>query len=104
MREYPLGQAIEITASFVDKDGAAANPTTTTFRVGLIAAQPPPQPTAVEYVSGTDPEVTNPATGSFRLVITPTESGVYLYDVVGTGAVAAVPTTGKFRVLPSPFA
>jgi hypothetical protein len=53
---------------------------------------------------GVDGEVTNPSTGNFVAVILPTVPGVYSWDSVGTGAVTAVTTLRKFRVLPSPFA
>ena len=101
MREYEIGTAVRLSASFADASGVATNPTTVTFFVGLRSTAPPPDPTATDLGSGT-----NDATGQYHVDITPSTlsvPGIYDTRVVGTGAVAAA-AVGAFRVKPSPFA
>lgn len=101
--EYPLGQAIRLTARFATFAGVLTNPTTTTFRVARILVNPPPDPTATNAVFGVDINVVNDSAGVFHYDHVPAAAGNYIYQAVGTGAVAAV-KTGYFRVVPSPFA
>jgi hypothetical protein len=101
MMEFELGQAVRLTAAFLDANGAAANPTSTTFKYGVRLVNPPPDPTATTVGPGAP--VINPSTGNFYTDITPSVPGDYVFQAIGTGTVAAV-ATGGFRVKPSPFA
>lgn len=103
MIEYPFGQAVCLVAQFADADGVATNPSTVTFQTGLIIANPPPDPTAIDAIFGIDPDVSNPSTGRFQYVLLPTLPGNYTARVVGTGLVQAAMTL-QFRVLPNPLA
>lgn len=103
MNEYQLGQAVRLSATFATFAGVLTNPSTTTFKTALIIANPPPDPTAVNAVFGVDAAVINDSAGVFHYDFTPAAPGNYVYQVVGTGAVAAV-KRGYFRVVPSPFA
>ncbi len=103
MREYPFGQKVKLSASFEDEDGAAADPSTTTFQYGLTTVNPPPSPTATSAVFGVDGAVVRASAGRFSYSFLPTESGMYTARVVGTGNVAAARVV-QFRVKPYPFA
>jgi hypothetical protein len=100
--EFPFGQAITFRAEFADENLAPTNPTTTTFQIGLIIVNPPPDPTASSAIFGIDPGVTNPAVGRFDYAYLPLVSGNYTGRAVGTGAVqAAMPF--YFTVKPNPL-
>ncbi len=101
--EYELGQSVRLAAAFATFAGVRTNPTTTTFKVARVTAQPPPEPTATSAVFGVDAAVINDSAGVFHYDFTPANPGDYVWQAVGTGAVAAV-KRGRFRVLPSPFA
>lgn len=101
MMEFELGQAVRLTAAFLDANGAAANPTSTTFKYGVRLVNPPPDITATTVGPGSP--IVNPSTGNFYVDVTPTVPGDYVFQAIGTGAVVAV-ARGGFRVLPSPFA
>lgn len=97
---YPLGTEITLFYRFTD-DGDPADPTTVTFTIEL------PDGSSVDYVFGTDPEVTNPndpesspasPTGYYELAYLPPIAGTYQYKVTGTGQVAATSDTGTFIV------
>ena len=103
MNEYDLGQAIRVTAAFVNAAGAAADPTTVSIKFGPILVNPPPDPTATTLVFGVDAAVIKDSVGNYHADITPSVPATYVFQAVGTGTVAAV-STGRFRVKPSPFA
>lgn len=103
MIEYPLGQAVRLSAYFENASGVAADPTTVTFSFGLVVANPPPDPTATVAVFGIDVNVIKDSTGRYHYDFVPAAPGVYKTRVVGTGTVAAA-ATGAFRVIPSPLA
>lgn len=101
--EFPFGQAITFRAAFENSSLVPANPTTTTFQIGLIVVNPPPDPTASSAVFGIDAAVTNPLVGRFEYAFLPPLAGNYIGRAVGTGAVqAAMPFT--FTVKPNPLA
>jgi hypothetical protein len=103
MKEYPLGQAVELVAVFANAAGVATNPSTVVFSTGLVLVNPPPDPTGVAAQFGIDVNVTNPSTGRFVYTLLPTVSGNYIARVVATGTVQAA-QTARFRVLPNPLA
>lgn len=99
---YEFGQAVRLTAAYIDANQLPADPTTISFKYGVALVNPPPDPTATT--------VTFPATGfvkdsvgNYHYDFVPSAPGNYVYQAIGTGAVAAV-ARGSFRVLPSPFA
>lgn len=104
MIEYPLGQAVRLTVAFVNDDGIADDPTTITFTYGVALTQPPPKPTASSHVFGVDGAVIRDSEGNYHYDFVPSVPGDYVWQSVGTGAVAAVCPLQRFRVLPSPFA
>lgn len=101
--EYELGQAVRLTAAFINAAQQAADPTTITFRFGVILVNPPPDPTATSAVFGVDVNVIKDSVGNYHYDFVPAVPGNYVYVAVGTGTVAAV-ARGAFRVKPSPFA
>lgn len=103
MIEYPIGQAIRITAAFLNASGAAADPSTVSIKYGPRLVSPPPDPTATTLVFGVDAALIKDSTGNYHADIAPAVAADYVYQAIGTGTVAAV-ATGGFRVLPSPFA
>lgn len=103
MIEVELGQAVRLSAAFLNASGAAANPTTVTVRFGVRLVNPPPDPTATSLVFGVDAAVIQDSTGNYHADITPAVPGNYIFSWIGTGTVAAV-SVGAFRVKPSPFA
>lgn len=103
MIELELGQAVRLTGAFLNASGAAANPTTVTVRFGVAIVAPPPDPTATSLVFGVDAAVIQDSTGNYHADVVLAVPGVYVFQWIGTGTVAAV-SRGQFRVLPSPFA
>lgn len=89
---YYLGNEVTVYYTFT-VDGVPMSPTTVTFTVEL------PDETTETFVSGVDPEVTNPSVGVYELAYMPLTSGVYNYKVEGEGAVVAVSPTASFTVL-----
>lgn len=104
MIEIPLGQAIRLTAAFINPAGSAADPTTVTFTYGVKDESPPPKPTGSAHVYLTDVAVIRDSTGNYYYDFVPAAPGDYIWHCVGTGTVAAVCPLQYFRVLPSPFA
>ena len=100
--EYEFGQAVRLTAAFEDASGAAADPTTITFKFGVQLVHPPPDPTATSAVFGVDINVVKDSVGNYHYDFTPSLPGNYIYLCQGTGTVAAV-AVGRFRVKPSPL-
>lgn len=101
-REVPFGQALQLEAVFINTTtGARTNPTTTTFSVGFVTVNPPPDPSAIVAIFGIDVAVLNPSTGRFTYDFTPAAPGNYIARVAGTGAVIAACPSFYFRVLPT---
>jgi len=97
MAAYQRGQSVALTFSFTNAAGAAANPTTVTATVEE------PDGTETPYTSVSTPAITNTATGSYQLIVTPDQSGQHTYRAVGvTGTTTAV-IEGQFSVLRSAF-
>jgi hypothetical protein len=91
---YQSGTAVTITETFSIL-GVPTNPTTVVFTVQA------PDGTETTYTWMVDAEVTNPSPGVFVLDLPVlTDPGVYLYQVVGTGAVEAA-GSGDFTILQS---
>jgi len=101
--EVPFGQPVTLTARFATNAGVPTNPSVTTFKTALVAANPPPDPTATDAQFGIDAAVLNPSTGVFTYTLTPAVAGNYIARVVGTGTIQGAAVT-LFRVLPNPFA
>ena len=104
MIEYPLGQAVRLTAAFINAAGAAADPTTVTFTYGVKSEQAPPKPTGSAHIYLTDLAVIRDSTGNYHYDFVPAVPGDYIWQCVGTGVLAAVCPLQHFCVLPSPFA
>lgn len=100
MGVYQLGVPINIVQEFFAVDpltevSTPADPTTVTFTVQA------PDGTETVYVSGIDPEVSNPQVGVYVLTLDPpTPPGNWLWRAEGTGAVVAA-DEGTFDVLES---
>ena len=103
-KEYALGQSVRLAAAFATFAGVRTDPTTVTFKYAVVTDQPPPEPTATSAVYLTDPNVIRDSAGVFHYDFVPAASGDYVWQAVGTGAVAAACPLQRFRVLPSPFA
>ena len=73
MATYDIGDVAKLTAT-IKQDGVAVDPSTVQVTVKK------PSGTTTIYVSGTDPEVTNPAVGSYVAAIPIDESGIWWYE------------------------
>lgn len=97
MSAYAKGQSVKLTASFTDSAGAAANPTTVTCKVEE------PDGTETSYTSVSTPAITNPATGSYQLILSTDQSGMFSYRWTGTTGTTTPVVEGQFHVLSSVF-
>lgn len=89
--DYPLGTAVKLRETF-SVLGVLTNPTTVTIHVLW------PDGTTHDY---TDPDVENPSTGIFDLVLEPADYtlvGTYVYWGIGTGAVEATSRPRSFTI------
>jgi hypothetical protein len=77
--ELDVGDDAVCTVTFTVA-AVATNPSVVTWRVW-----PPGAPTPTQYVSGTAPEATNPAVGTFRLQVPVTAAGEWRLKCDGTG-------------------
>lgn len=98
MAAYDLGQSVKLSVSFTDAAGSAANPTTVTCTVRE------PDGTETEYTSATTPAVSNPSTGTYELVLSPDQSGMWAYRWAGSTGSTTPVDEGQFHVLGSVFA
>jgi hypothetical protein len=98
MAAYPRNQTVKLTFSFTDAAGAAANPTTVTCTVEE------PDGTETAYTNASTPAITNPATGSYQIILAPDQSGMHSYRAVGTTGTTVAVVEGQFSVLMSVFA
>lgn len=73
MPAYRKGQTVKLFCVFADAAGVAANPTTVTCSVEK------PDKTETTYTASSDPPITNPETGSFQLILTVDQSGMWAY-------------------------
>lgn len=85
---YEVGDIAVITVSFTDANGAPADPTTV-----ILTIRNPDNTIST-------PAVGHAATGLYTYSLTITQSGVYLYQWAGTGAIVAV-VEGSVVVNPS---
>ena len=97
MAAYEKGQSVKLAFSFTDAAGAAANPTTVTCTVEE------PDGTETAYTNATTPAITNPATGSYQIILAPDQSGMHSYRAVGTTGTTVAVVEGQFSVLTSVF-
>lgn len=85
MNEYIEGTAITIPKTFLDENEQPVDPTDVSFFIRKLPSQ-----TVTEYENGVDPEVTNPAVGTYVLSLPGTLApGYYRARVAGTGVVEA---------------
>jgi hypothetical protein len=104
MNEYPLGQAVRLSATFANASDVVADPTTVTLTIGRQEVSPPPAPTGTSFVHGVDLTLVKDSTGNYHLDYTGAASGIYVYRWVGTGTVATASLPRYFKVTPNPFA
>lgn len=97
MSAYHLGQSVKLSCAFTDAAGAAANPTTVACKVEK------PDRTETTYTSATTPAVSNPSTGTFELVISADQSGMWTYRWEGTTGTTTPRDEDQFHVLGSAF-
>lgn len=95
MSAYDKGQTVQLGTAFTDTAGAAANPSTVTCKVEK------PDGTETTYAT---PTILNPSTGTFTLVITVDQSGMWTYRWTGTTGTAVAVDEQQFHVLGSVFA
>jgi hypothetical protein len=95
-RLYP-NTSLRLTIAFRDDDGVLVDPTTVTFKTF------DPCCNFVEYVYGTDSEITKLATGRYAADIVPGVSGRWCYVWQTTGAGTTLATEGDFLVQESPW-
>jgi hypothetical protein len=93
---YDIGDVVELEGRFTNADGTGVDPTTVT--VTLRA----PDGTETTLTYNTDPEVTKPSTGVYRVTKLLTSAGRWYYRWQGTGVGAAAEFT-EFRVRETPF-
>ncbi len=86
-----------IGVNFKNSSGVDANPTTVTFKtLDPFGAE-------LDYVYGTDSEVTRPSTGNYTATVTPDSAGRWAYRWEATGTGTAVTIEGTFLVQDSCF-
>jgi hypothetical protein len=83
MNGYMAGQAVRLTATYTDADGAAYDPPSVTFSY----TDPAGAQTVKRY--GTDLEVVKDATGVYHLEVYATVAGVWHYRAEAAGQAAA---------------
>jgi len=76
---YDIGDVVRCSAAFTDADGAAADPTTLTFRWQTPAG------VEASYVYGTDDELVKDGTGNYHVDLTIDNDGVWYHRFEGTG-------------------
>lgn len=96
MDSFYIGQQIKIDAAFTNLAGAAADPT------DIVAEVRTPSGEIDVYTYGTDADLTKLSTGSYRLLYTVDDDGLYHWRFAGTGAVIAA-IEGQFRGYVSHF-
>ncbi len=95
MRNVSQGAVVRIKGNFLNTAGAAADPTTVTFKVESEAGN-----IDDTYVYGVTPNIVKLSTGVFYLLVdTSDQSGVYNWSIVGTGAAVGA-QQGQFYVEP----
>ena len=94
MSAYHVGQSVKLVCAFTDAAGAAANPTTVQCLVR--------EPDGTETTYST-PTITNPATGTFELVLSADQSGMWTYRWEGTTGTTTPRDEEQFHVLGSAF-
>lgn len=97
MGSYARGQSVLLSVAFTNAAGAAANPTTVTCVVEK------PDGTETTYTSVSTPPITNPATGSYQVILPTDQSGMFSYRWTGTTGTTTPVVEGKFHVLTSVF-
>lgn len=95
--EYSSGTRVELTAAFTNNLGAPIDPTLVTFRY-----IDPDSGAIVTLVFGTDPEITNPEVGTYKLNLDVVSEGMWIWRAEGTDT-PEVSGDSKFKVLSSPF-
>lgn len=78
MNQYIVGTQMSLKVTFTDSVGTLVNPTAVTGEIIL------PDQTTEEFET-----ITNPSTGIFVQLFTPTQNGLHQYRFAGTGAVIA---------------
>ncbi len=95
MRNVSQGAVVRIKGNFLNPAGAAADPTTVTFKVESEAGD-----IDDTWVYGVGANIVKVSTGVYYLLQdTSDQSGVYSWSVVGTGTVAGA-QQGQFYVEP----
>lgn len=79
--QFYQGNALKFSATFTDENNLPIDPTVVTFTLKK------PDGTLVDYIYGTDPEVTKIATGIYNAVLTMSDVGSNYFGWNGTGSV-----------------
>lgn len=97
MGAYHRGQSVRLTCAFTDAAGASANPTTVTCKVEK------PDGTETTYTSASTPAVANTATGTYQLVLSANQSGMWSYRWEGVTGTTTPVDEGTLTILKSVF-
>jgi len=81
---YLLGQQIRLSAAYKNSAGAAADPTTVTFKIKSPAG------TTTTLVYGTDAAAVKDSTGNYHVDRTPDAAGEWSYKFIGAGTIITV--------------
>jgi ribosomal protein L21E len=83
MNHYEVGDAVRVTVTFRDLNGAVADPTT------VVAKYRRETDAVTTKTYGTDAEVVRDSLGVYHIDITPSAAGTWHARFAGTGAVIA---------------
>ncbi len=95
--EYFSGTRVELTATFTDINGDAIDPVTVTFKY-----LDPATGSGATLVFGTDPEISNPSVGVYKLLLDVASEGMWIWRAEGTDT-PQIAEDDTFKVLSSPF-
>ncbi len=91
VKSYDKGDLVVLTAVFTDRNGAAIDPATVTFKIR------DPSGAVTTYVFGTDAELVKDSVGNYHVDVSPSVNGDYLYRYESTGTGQAA-EEGKFQI------
>src|SRR5574343_513134 len=92
MNVYAVGQLVRCSVAFVNGAGAAADPTTTSFRFRTPAG------VLTTYTYPADAQLVKDSTGAYHVDVTAAAAGVWSWEFTGTGSVTASMPSGEFEV------
>ena len=98
LQEYHPPTGVRCLALFTNLAGAPIDPVTVVFQY----VDPANPDTIIELTYGVDGEITNPAVGSYLLIISAASEGIWVWGSTGTDT-PEISLSRAFKVSASPF-